>query len=256
MPAISQDRRYKKVYDFLLTCGNAHSPKSFAVEIVSNIRELCPFDAAIVYFMDGNGRICNQYLVNTDVSWSNMYLEYYAGTENQKYSCIHNLPTESELKSALPGIKDWERESSQEFVPNFIRPRRLKYSIGFPLFDLNGIQRVVVCLDRTRTEKFSEDEQLNVALAIPHLNNLHKNLYYWQPNSSALKQIAWEETNLTPREIEVGNLLCQGVTPANISRTLYISLPTVYKHISHIYEKTHVSSRQELLVRLLRRPNY
>lgn len=243
---------YKRVYDFLLACGQARSPKNLAVEIISNMRTLCAFDEALVYFMDGNGKVCNQYLVNIDESWSAMYLEYYAHTEQQRYSCLSDV--RENTNKFLVNIREWERESSSEFVPNFIRPRRLKYSIGFSLFDINGVQRIIIALDRTRDEIFSKEEYLNLTAAVPQLNNLHKNFFYQQNSQSALKQIAWEETKLTPREIEVANMLCQGVTPANISRTLYISVPTTYKHISHIYEKMHVSSRQELLVRLLRQP--
>ena len=57
---------------------------------------------------------------------------------------------------------------------------------------------------------------------------------------------------LTSREAEIANLLCRGVSTANINRALYIAQSTTYKHIEHIYEKLHVSSQQELLVRLLR----
>jgi DNA-binding CsgD family transcriptional regulator len=45
------------------------------------------------------------------------------------------------------------------------------------------------------------------------------------------------------------------MTPTTISKSLYISKATTYKHIAHIYEKLHVSSLQELLVRLLQHEN-
>ncbi|MBQ8063256.1 MAG: DNA-binding response regulator, partial [Clostridia bacterium] len=55
----------------------------------------------------------------------------------------------------------------------------------------------------------------------------------------------------TDREVEIVDLICQGISPANISKILHIATSTTYKHIAHIYEKFHVSSRQELLVKLL-----
>lgn len=93
---------------------------------------------------------------------------------------------------------------------------------------------------------------MTLQLAIPHLNNLHKNFYYQGFSRKVIKRATWETANLTARETEIANLLCQGISPANISRTLYISLSTTYKHIANIYKKMHVSSQQELLVRLLR----
>jgi len=64
-------------------------------------------------------------------------------------------------------------------------------------------------------------------------------------------QSPWKEYELTPRESEIANLLCQGMTVHNISSALYIAVTTTYKHIAHIYEKVGVSSQQELLVKML-----
>lgn len=246
---------YKQVYDFVLACGRAETPKQFAREVMGNLSRLCSFDEGLVYFLDGNGKVYNQYLLNIDASWSTKYLEYYANTDGGRFSCLKG-PREDKPKNEV-NIRDWKHERSQEFVPDYIHPRRLKYSLGFSLRDLNGVSRLVFAMDRTRDESFSMGEYYNLSLAVPLLNHLHKNYFFQQqqPTQSVLRQIAWEETKLTPREIEIATLLCQGVTPANISKTLYIALPTTYKHISHIYEKMHVSSRQELLVRLYRQNN-
>ena len=65
------------------------------------------------------------------------------------------------------------------------------------------------------------------------------------------KRIDREKLVLTRREQEVAQLLCEGVSPENIGKNLCISLSTTNKHIAHIYRKTKVSSRQELLVTLL-----
>ena len=57
--------------------------------------------------------------------------------------------------------------------------------------------------------------------------------------------------DLTEREREVLDLLCQGIKPTFIARELHISTGTVNKHIAHIYRKLGVDSKQELLVKLL-----
>jgi DNA-binding CsgD family transcriptional regulator len=181
-----------------------------------------------------------------------MYIGYYAKADNQKYSYDQNEredPNRITLK-----VLDWENEPSEDFVPNYIRVRGLKYSCGFALFDLNGNYRTIISLDRVEKKKFSQDELMNLYLAIPQLNHLHKNFYYQWFHLNALKRATMETENLTAREAEIANLLCQGVSPANISRTLCIAPATTNKHIAHIYEKLHVSSERELLVRLLRQP--
>lgn len=251
-PHLRDAGTWEKINDVVLMCGNVHSPKMFAAEILKNLQALCPFDQALTYFLDGNGKVCSQYLLNINEQWSTMYLEYYANLDGQQYSL--RCPRENTVHEPVH-MRDWAHEPSSEFVSDYIRARGLKYSVGFGLYDLNGIQRAVFALDRTTDDRFNDDDLLNLALVVPHLNNLHKNFYYQQTKLNPVTRISWETTNLTPREVEIANLLCQGVSPSNISRSLYISLPTTYKHISHIYEKMHVSSRQELLVRLLRHSN-
>lgn len=66
-----------------------------------------------------------------------------------------------------------------------------------------------------------------------------------------MSQTFWKEANLTAREIEVVDLLIQGIAPQEIAKILYISMSTTYKHITHIYGKFQVSNRQELMCRLL-----
>lgn len=239
---------WTKAYDFIYECGKAQDPKSFAIEILSNLKSLCPFDEAIIFFLDGNGKVYSQYLMNIDESWSTMYLEYYSRIEGQGYSFYRDVK-EGPNRLVL-GVRDWENERSEEFVPNLIRPRGLKFSCGFALHDLHGNRRTIFALDRVQNRNFSADELRNLHVVVPQLNNLHKNYFYQGFNLNAVKKASWE-ISLTEREAQITNLLCQGVSPANISRTLHISQSTTNKHISNIYGKMHVSSKQELLVRML-----
>lgn len=240
---------WQKIYKFILSCGSMNDTRAFSISILNNLKELCNFDQSLIYFLDGNRKVYNQYLMNIDKQWSTMYLEYYSKVENGRYA-LRKSPRESPGKPTI-NIIEWKKEPSTEFVPNYIRPRGLKYSLGFFLCDINGIPRTVFALDKTKDEKFSYNEVIILSLLVPLLNNLHKNYFYQQTTRQGLDQISWETTNLTEREIEIANMLCQGVSPAMISESLYISQSTTYKHISHIYEKMHVSNLQELLVRLL-----
>ena len=187
--------------------------------------------------------------MNIEKHWSTMYLEYYSKTENGIYSLGKAL-RENPTKPTIV-IRAWEKEPSTEFLRNYIRSRGLKYSLGFALYDINGIPRTIFALDKTKDENFTDDEFMVLSLVVPMLNNLHKNFFCQQTSRKDMDQISWETINLTAREIEIVNLLCQGVSPAIISASLYISQATTNKHISHIYEKMHVSTLQELLVRLL-----
>ena len=52
---------------------------------------------------------------------------------------------------------------------------------------------------------------------------------------------------LTDRELEVLELLCEGFANKEISKKLSISVFTVKDHMKHIMEKTHTTSRGELV---------
>lgn len=240
---------WEKIYHFILSCGNVHEPNQFSIEILSGLPELCKFDRALVYFMDGNGKVCNQHLVNVDEKWSNLYLSYYAKMEDSQYDCSRTW-MENPNRPVLV-IHSWENEPSSEFISDYIRPLGLKYSLSFVLYDLNGMPRIVIVLDKTSGKSFSDLELMILNLVVPQLNNLHKNFFYQQTNRQNISKIPWETTTLTPREIEIANLLCSGVSPSNISKSLHISQATTNKHIAHIYKKMHVSTRHELLVRLM-----
>lgn len=239
---------WEKIYQFTLACGQEHEPKAFTVQVVKSLPALCGFDRATVYYFDAAGKVCDQYLSDNDEDWSALYLEYYSNYQQGRYSLRRRLK-EDPSKPAI-SLRDWMNEPPNEFITTFIRPRNLRYSLGFCLFDNHGLTRRLFCLDRKTDPNFSKDEVAALALAVPQLNNLFKNLHYSPVSQGSSEQICWETACLTPRESDIANLLCQGLTPAHISQLLHISLPTANKHIAHIYKKMQVSSRQQLLVRM------
>lgn len=58
-----------------------------------------------------------------------------------------------------------------------------------------------------------------------------------------------DKYHLTTREREVAGLLLEGITNNDIAGRLFISIPTVKKHISEIFSKTIVKSRSEFLAK-------
>ena len=253
----ADDIRWEDIYDFISLCGQANDPTVLAIEALNNLEKFCPFDQALIYFFDGNGKICDQYLKDIDESWSTMYLEHYFKVDDYQYSCFADQRRKSNKVNLNPSkpalfVREWAKETSNDFVQNLIRPRGLKYTCSFPLYDLYGNYRTVVALDRVAGRNFTGDELMHLQRIIPHLNNLHKNFYYQGFRQNTIKRAVWERADLTGREIEIADLLCLGISPASISRSLHIALSTTYKHIANIYKKLQVSNRQELLVRLLR----
>lgn len=243
---------YIDAYNLVLECSQEHTPRSFSIKLLELLRTFCPYDKAVVMFLNINGKVSGSYTIGIEREWLDMFLNYYTGTIAPEYDIYCGKRETSGFKFST--IIDWARVRESEFKRDYITPMGLKYSWGFCFFDLNGKYRVIISLDRTRNEPFSMQEQNRLGLALPILNNIHRNFFYHGVDSRSSRDIpqsAWNQFGLTAREEEISNLLCQGMTAQNISSALYIAITTTYKHIANIFKKTGVSSQQELIVKLL-----
>ena len=63
---------------------------------------------------------------------------------------------------------------------------------------------------------------------------------------------AGPDPQLTPREEDVLGLLAQGYVTKEIAERLSIGSETVRFHLKHVYEKLHVRSRTEALIKYLK----
>ena len=152
-------------------------------------------------------------------------------------------------------VRDWKQEKPSAFLRDYIQIRGLRYSVGFALYDLNANIRTVA-LPWTVSEGVPlHQSESSTACSFSSMSSTRctRISIIRETGCGISGRPPGRRPGLTAREIEVVDLLVQGVSPANISKILYISQSTTYKHIAHIYEKMGVSSQQELLVKLLRK---
>lgn len=76
-----------------------------------------------------------------------------------------------------------------------------------------------------------------------------------EPNLILLDRKQWSYVqnryNLTPRERQIAELICQGFRSYNIARSLRIKPGTVKTHTRNIYRKVHVKSKISMLLRFV-----
>lgn len=239
---------YIDAYNLLLECSNAHTPREFTITLIEMVRRMCPYDQAIAFFFDRYHKIADYYSVGTKEGWLESYLNYFLKYINSDF--VITSPRREDSRNTSDRIIDWDDIPSSYFKKEYIDLVNLKHTWSFTFFDMNGIPRVTICLDRRHKEPFSEEQQKAILLALPILNNMHRNFYY-KDRQNVDTQSLWKDYNLTTREKEIADMLCQGLNAARISSLLYISESTTYKHIAHIYKKVGVSSHQELIARML-----
>ena len=243
---------WEKIYDYVQACGREHDPDRFAQTVLEEMEELVSYDQGLVYCLDENRHVTSQHLVNIKSRWSNMYLHYYSYVQDSNRSLTRDA---NELLD-LPLVDQisWEDEPMSEFITDYIMARGVRCTLSMVLFDQNSLPRAVFAFDRTRSSRYSERDVDTVRYAAAQLGNLYKN-FFTDPGlvPGSQRSLGNERINalLTKREREVVDLLCRGLSPAHVSKTLHISVSTTYKHIAHIYKKLNVSSQQELLVCVL-----
>ena len=90
----------------------------------------------------------------------------------------------------------------------------------------------------------------------PQAENVKKK-YFGDQNSKLLifDKNQWSylqnHYNLTPREQEIAELICQGLKENNIARNLNIGTGTVKTHIRNICRKVRVKSKLAMLLRFI-----
>lgn len=246
---------YSRFHHFLLACGNNHEKYSFTTGIVKNLEKILTFDKARIYYLNENGNIVDQYLYRTSKKDVDAYFEYYS-TLSDNYNIrisARNWPEERMYGEGFTiPVRDWKYIRGDSFICEYVWPLGIRHSLGFVLYDTDRMPRSLYMIDKCSAPDFNRDGIQILSMALPHLNNLHKNFFC--PRSEPKPELPENDPGknlLTKREQEIASMLCRDITPANISEKLHVTRATVYKHTHHIYEKLSVTNRQELMIKLM-----
>ncbi len=236
------------LYQFLLRCSSEHNPYDFFGKLVEELNVLIPYNQARIIFLDISGKVQRSLLYGVSKKNWDIFMDYYKedliGSRYSLKNPIHI--SESEKIS----ICDWDdpkmREKHELFIADYVQSLRLKYSMGIGFADSENCIRVIISLDRVKSEKFTEDELQLIRQIRPLLENYYINMLLTPPEEFSAIGFLGKQYHLTKREMEIVQLLCSGLASKAIGERLGLSTATVYRHIANIYEKFHISNRQEL----------
>ena len=225
-----QEIPWKQIYDLSLQCCKYRSTKSFSVSLLREMNRLVPFDEAVVFYLNGNLKITDYYLYNINPKWMSLYLGYYSNADRGAYGLVQR-----DLDN-LDGVyvHQWSFEQSGEVIPDYIRPRNLVSTLGFPMRDATDRIRTIFALDRLSDAPYTDWEIETVRSIRELLKLFHRLLFTCADDEAAQLTSRTELQTLTPREMEIVNLLEQGITPANIAHILHITVPTTNRHIYNL----------------------
>ena len=239
----------EKVYNILLVSGAANSPRQTMIDLASQVKQELFADAAQVFFYDANGVHTECYSVSFNSWYSSLYREHYAFAVTGRYNVfdLKRMPV-----NTIIDIIKWDEEEPTVFLREYITPLGFKISYSFKVFDMWGNVRCIVTLNWKKESTVTSEYSMLLKLLLPQLNNLYKNFFHQSSPEGKLLDGSPNYMSLTSREVQITTLISEGVSTANIAARLHIALSTVNKHLDNIYKKLNVSSRQELLLRLLR----
>lgn len=240
--------QWSKVNEILLQCGEVDVLHDFEVNVLQKMQKLIPFDQGRIYFMSDNAKVYDEYLLGVDKQTTREYHEFYADMDNGFYSATRRAWS---FRGNYPIAEDWSSTSRQDrFLSEHLRPQGIHFSTGFLLCDLHRTPKVLFCMDRTGTVNYTASDLDILYHTVTHLNNMYRKFYTTPPDSKNVSSRIQDDALLTKRESEIAALSLRGLSPAHIADKLCISRATVYKHIAHIHSKLHVSTQQELIIKL------
>lgn len=144
-----------------------------------------------------------------------------------------------------------EMRIKSTFYLDYLKPAGLVNVAGISIAEKGSCIGVITLYRTEKNGDFKDKDIYILKQLLPHLQNkliveyeaIENNI---ERNKSGSYFLA-HEYNLSRREIEIIKLLCEGKNNNEVSHKLSISVNTVKKHISNIFDKLGVDSRTQLI---------
>ncbi|SPL72658.1 helix-turn-helix transcriptional regulator [Acinetobacter stercoris] len=212
---------------------------TFSRNFINQIKHVCPIDGYLTYNIDNIFHAYNfdvygipnssidEYL-NVQIEHDPVSFRHFYHQKNNVAVLDHYQPNEVYRDF----MKRWQVSDTAEF---FFRKRN-----GEPIFGISIFRSPDKENFNTLEQKIFESfHTLSESYFHHHADVIDKNLFI-------------DQYNLTKKEIVVLEELFSGLEGNYIAQKLNCSLATVKTHVQHIYQKTNVKNRQELLCKFLR----
>lgn len=229
------------VLSFLEAVGSKRCTYRMCNTILSELKGLVPYDTGYLFIFDPHGRISSCSTENVDERSKKHYFNYFVKIDPRRL----NTPFD-----ARGMYSDWKDYEESEFYFDFGKKEKVHFSAGLQFHYSDGRLMGILFITRSGPVGFGSQELRFLDLVHSHLENFLSLV----SGSELLNRVFMDHTDrrrvlntLTPREKQVVALISRGVHTKEIGSYLLIRTSTVYRHVSNIFEKVNVSSREELM---------
>ncbi len=245
---VMTDSDVRDLLDVLDRCAPIADDDIFYADVLTGLRELIPCDDISFQLMDVAEQRIRLLFVNDagvqreeSVGATDEFSQMFWRRFWEEDGCAGPLLT-GDFSTLLHQADEWSTRAyantplGAEFAALGVRDEVL-----VPMTPLGGTDRRLLLFRGPDSPDFSEREKAMLALARPHLAELHTR------RDRELRG----EPHLTPRQWEVLRRVATGASNTQIARDLGLSEATVRKHLENVFVRLGVQSRTEAVARVL-----
>lgn len=241
---------WKNIFSFIYETGRITNLNNYSYYFLQKLNKLIPFYAANFFlFNENEGIIDSPVCFNVSDQALNAYNNYY-----YKIDAIREIAFNQIEPSRSTDLMDYKKWVNTEYFTDFLEKNNLYYSCGIDIHHQERLLGTISLFRDQNDNDFSRKDLLYLKLISQQCSN-HLNKLFMinklekkiKKKRSQLLEKAGQKFQLTEREKELLKLLIEGKNNQEIAQNLFISINTVKKHLSHIFNKTEVHSRTELV---------
>lgn len=242
------EREWNTINNILLELYMIDDVQVLFQKIMKIIRMLIPYSQGFSALVgkDQKLKLDSIYCINMDKNTKNSYIEKYYDEDYLKY--LFEFAEDTVVYRDTDILEDNVRKETI-FYKKFLKPLDIPYGCGILMIKNGTVIGIINLFRKEALKDFSDKDIYILNILKKHLLNIVSKILESQQHKTVEQYYieARQEYELTNREQEILELLCNGYSNSEICEQLTISVSTVKKHIYNIYEKTSVNSRTQLI---------
>jgi len=245
----------KKILDLVNVIGSVHDVDEMRRKVLRELRRLIWFDGANFGLVDQFTGLPQEKFIQLDTPVESIkpYLSYYIHLDEvlQAHQASGLLIARS---TDLLEYGEWIRRS--EYYNDFLHAYRTHYLLGLDI-KKGRTSFAMLCLYRDKASgNFCPEDVQVLQILYPHLLNWlqwHRILEdarrrLTKPQTRPTLQIpGFSGEPLTPRELDIVQMVLSGLANREIAERLKISVNTVKMHLQNIFTKLGIKRRSQLM---------
>lgn len=240
---------WKLIVEFIYKTGKIIDLNNYSYQFLLELNQIIPFYAANFFLFDENKEIIGEPICcNVDKKALKSYNDYYWQIDD-----IRNLVFDQQEAIISSQLMDYQIWTETEYFNDFLAKNNLYYSCGIDIHAENKLLGTISLFRTQKDKDFNSLDLIYLNILAKHSSNHLKKIFKinslnqkYKNSKEMLINKKAQKFNLSSREIDVLKLVLAGKHNQEIADKLNISINTVKKHLSHIYHKTKVQSRNQL----------